>query len=151
MLCTQGRNSHCGSSFHTTPHLFTRSESTTAGKPCFHLSTNELRRGPFSHNYKTCTLAYIYMDQSKLHNSDASFTQKDLIENLDGNFHYKRCPLLCLCGTQLKLLPKSMSPGWRCLLKWMLFILHGSLKCIVVYTTLTFIHLNLEKIWGVLG
>lgn len=65
------------------------------GNPGFIFSTNGLRPAL----------------QSELCDLDTAFTKTGLTRNLGATFCYKRWPPLCLGGTQLRLLPKSMSPG----------------------------------------
>ena len=66
----------CTLSFCTMPYLFLQSESTTARKPWFYLSTNGHKPAPSSQNYTSCILVYMYSDQSELHNLNTSFIQK---------------------------------------------------------------------------
>ena len=94
-LCILGETSvwSClfyGTAFHTMPCLFMPSESTTAGKPWFHLSSKGLRSALSNQTCTTC--------RPHLHKTN-------LIETSGGSFHYKSG--FSLSGTQL--LHKSVS------------------------------------------
>ena len=113
----------------TMPRLFMASESTPAGKPWFHLSTNELRPAPANQNCINCIFICIYTEQSELRGWACTILKTHLHEtgNFGKNyFFYKGWPSLSLSGTQFKLLPESVYPSLQHLsLKYILFILYS--------------------------